>query len=407
MNLEITKINWIKTIFINLPDSNSTTTLILAKAWSVYETKEINGISHFLEHMFFKGGKKYKTPKEVSAAIDEIWWEFNAFTWEEYAWYYVKSAPDYTLKALDVLSDMLLNARFPEEEIEREKWVVIQEIKMYEDLPQKLVIDKFKEFYYWNNSWWRPILWPEENILKFNRDLLLEYKNSLYTKDNILIVIAWKIKDKKNIENFIEKNFSKLPNKKSRNRPPFPNYKPSKNEDFLKRNTQQTHLIIGIPGFNMFDEKRFAATVLATLLWGNMSSILFQELREKRWLCYYISMSHSANIDDGLFIIRAWLQKNKFEEWKKVINEILDEITNWKIEEEDFERAKGYLIWKLQMWLETSDQYADFFWEQILLKWNFLSLDEMIKKIQQVTISDIRQVAKNLKKENRYSYWIE
>jgi predicted Zn-dependent peptidase len=407
MKIEIKDINWIKTIFAELPESNSTTIQVLVKAWSVYETKEINWISHFLEHMFFKGWIKYKTPKDVAATIDEIWGEFNAFTGEEYAWYYVKSAPDYIERALDVLADMLVNAQFPQEELEREKWVVIQEIKMYEDLPQKLVIDKFKLFYYWDNSYWRPVLWPEENILKFTRDDLFNYKESLYTKDNSIIIISWAIPNKKQIEDSIANLFKNLPTKKTREKPNFPWIKPEKHEDFYKKWTQQNHIVIWIPWFNLFDERKYAAALLATILWGNMSSILFQEVREKRWLCYYIWASHYANPEDWLFLIRSGLQKDKFEEWKKLINEILDKISSWNIPEEEFIKAKWFLIGKTKMWIETSDQLADFVGEQYLLKWKIETLDQIVEKIKNTSFEEVKNIAKNLSSENRYVYWIE
>jgi len=407
MNFEIQNINWIKTIFAHLPETNSVTTLILAKAGAVYETKEINWISHFLEHMFFKWWIKYKTPKEVASTIDEIWWEFNAFTGEQYAGYYVKSASDFIEVGLDVLADMLVNAQFPEEELEREKWVVIQEIKMYEDLPQKLVIDKFKLFYYGDNSRWWPILWPEENIKKFTRSDLFDYKNKLYTKDNIIIIIALNIKDKNKIMQLVSQLFKNLPEKKQLEKPPYPWINAKTNEDFYKKWTSQTHVVIGIPGFSLFDEKRFAANVLATMLWGNMSSILFQEIREKRWLCYYIGAAHYSSPEDWIFLIRSWLEKNKFKEARKIINEILDSLVEGNIPEKDFEKAKNFLIWKTKIGIETSDQLADFVWEQYLLKWTITTLEEIVEKIKKVTIDDVKQIAKNLKKENRYTYWIE
>ncbi len=407
METKILDINWIKTILVNLPESQSTTTQILVKAWSVYETKEINGISHFLEHMFFKGWKKYKTPKEVASTIDEIWWEFNAFTGEEYAGYYVKSAPEYIDIALDVLSDMLVNAQFPEDELEREKWVVIQEIKMYEDLPQKLVIDKFKLFYYGDNSYWWPILGPEENIKKFTRQDLFNYKESLYTKDNSLIIISGKINNENKIKDLIANLFKDLPEKKTRQKPPFPGINATKHKDFFKKWTQQTHLVIGIPGFNMMDERKYSAAVLATILWGNMSSLLFQEVREKRGLCYYIVASHYAHPEDGIFLIRSGLQKDKFEEGKKVIHEILDQLVEWKIPEKDFEKAKNFLIGKTKIGLETSDQWADFVWEQYLLKGKIENINSIVEKIKKVSLEDVKEIAKILKKENRYSYWIE
>ncbi len=407
MNYEIYDINWLKVLLSNMPEANSVTTQILVKAWSIYETKDINWISHFLEHMFFKWWKKYRTPKEVSQTIDQIGWEFNAFTSEEYAWYWVKSAPEYLEISLDVLADMLVYAKFPKDEIEREKWVVIQEIKMYEDMPHRLIYDLFKEYYYGDNSYWWPILWPEQNILKFNQDLLFKYKEELYTKDNSLIVIAWSIKNKNKILDLISKLFKDLPEKKKREKPKFTNYKPSKKEEKYTKNTQQNHLLIGIPGYNIFDNKKYAASLLATLLGWYMSSILFQEIREKRWLCYYIWMSHSSHSYDWLYYIRAWLQKDKFEEGKNAINEILDNISTWNIHEEEFNKAISHIKWKIKMWIETSDQMADFIWEQYLITWKIKSLNEIIKEYEKVNIKDLKEIATNLVNENRYIYWIE
>jgi predicted Zn-dependent peptidase len=157
----------------------------------------------------------------------------------------------------------------------------------------------------------------------------------------------------------------------------------------------------------MFDERRYPAAVLATILGWNMSSLLFQEVREKRWLCYYIWASHYVHPEDWIFLIRSWLQKEKFEEWKKVINEVLDQIASWQIDEKEFEKAKGYLIWKTKMWIETSDQLADFVGEQYLLKWEIATLDEIIEKIKKVNLEDVKEIADKLSTKNRYSYWIE
>ena len=143
--------------------------------------------------MFFKGGKKYTTPHDVAAYVDTFGGEFNAFTAEEYAGYYVKSAPEHTAKALDILADMMVQPSFPKEELEREKLVVIQELKMYEDRPDRLAYNKFKTFMYGDNSYGREIIGTEDNIRSFSQDDLFKHKHELYTKDNMLIVIAGKI----------------------------------------------------------------------------------------------------------------------------------------------------------------------------------------------------------------------
>ena len=153
MKYEVKQIAGINCIFAPLNDANSITVEILVKAGSIYENEQTNGISHFLEHMFFKWGKKYSDPHQVAQAVENFGGEFNAFTSGDHAGYYIKCAPDFVEKAVDVLSDMMVSARFPKEELEREKWVVLQEIQMYKDDPQSLVYDKWKH----GSSWWRCI----------------------------------------------------------------------------------------------------------------------------------------------------------------------------------------------------------------------------------------------------------
>ena len=150
--------------------------------------------------MFFKGGVKYKTPHHVAAYVDAFGGEFNAFTSEEYAGYYVKSAPEHTAKAIDILSDMMVNPAFPGDEMEREKLVVIQELKMYEDRPDRQAYDKFKHYFYGDNSYGREIVGTEDNIRSFSQDDLFGHKNNLYAKDNLVIIIAGKIEDQEMVE---------------------------------------------------------------------------------------------------------------------------------------------------------------------------------------------------------------
>ena len=408
METQVIKNNNLTIVLAPMQDANSTTIQILANAGSIYEERATNGISHFLEHMFFKGGLKYKTPKEVAATIDAIWGNFNAFTWDYVAWYYVKSAPEYFWIALDVLADMLVNAQFPQAEMEREKWVVIQEIMMYNDLPQKLVLDKFQRFYYGDNPYWWATLGSVENIKSFTREHLFEHKQSLYTKDNLIIIVAGKIQDQQKLVDQIGKLFKNLPEKKTKQKPPFPSQKPDKHEDFFQKWTEQVHLVIGGPGFKLDQPQKYPAGLLNVILGGNMSSRLFQQIREKRGLCYYIGSAHYASVDDGLLLIRAWLEKQRFEWGKEAIFEELEKIKKWDISEEEFQKAQGYIQGKTKMWIETSDQLADFVGEQYLLKWEIESLEQILSHYQKVNLEDIKKTAEQmLQKDKLYSYWIQ
>ena len=405
MNYEIKTINWIKVIFAPM-DTNSVTVQVWFNAGSIYETRDNNWISHFLEHMFFKWWKKYKTPKEVTEIIDSVWWEMNASTWREHTSYFIKVAPEYVNLAVDVLSDMLVNPNFDEEEIEKEKWVIIQELKMNIDNPHKLLIDKFLNFYYWDNSYGWPVIWTEENILSFKRDDFVNYKNSLYTKDNMVIVISWDIKNKSELEENIWKLFNNLPNKKTLNKPKFIWLSENKNW-FYKKWLEQNHIILAVPWVKIADDKKYTFALLSTILWWNMSSILFQELREKLWLCYYVWAYHYAFDDDGLFLIRAWLDKLNFEKWIWKINEILDSIVNKQLTEEQLEKAKWFYAGKTKMWIETSDELSDYIISQYLSTWKIIDLETTLDKLNRVSLSDIFSIVDSLAVDKRYLYYLD
>ena len=406
MKYEIKNIDWIDCIFVPM-DTTSVTIQIWVKAGSVYENKKENWISHFLEHMFFKWWKKYKTAKQVTETIDNIWWEFNAFTWRENTGYYVKVAPDYINLAIDLLSDMLVSPNFEPNEIEKEKWVIIQELKMNQDSPHKVLINKFLEFYYWDNPYGWPVIWTEENILSFQQKDFFDYKNALYTKDNIVIAIAWKLDNQNKIEELIKEKFTELPEKKTKQKVKFTWIQTDKKEWFFEKKVEQNHIIIWIPWVSVFDDKRYELSLLATILWWNMSSILFQEIREKLGLCYYIWASHYANDEDGLFMIQAGLDKKNFKKWIEKINEVLDEVVKWNITQEQLEKSKGYLLWKTKIWIETSNEMVDYVLSQYLSKKEIVNLEQFVERIKKISLDDIQNIAKLLKKENRYLYYLD
>ena len=407
MNYELKNIWWIDCIFAPMNEWNSITIDIGVKAWSTYEKKEEAWISHVLEHMFFKGWKKWKTPKEVATAMDKIGVFFNAWTWENTTNYFIKSAPQFAEYWLEVLADMLMDAQFADAEFQREKWVIIQELKMYEDNPISVVRNKWQTYFLWDNSYWRPIIWFEENIQNFTRDDLFNYKKLLYTKDNLIITIAWKILDQSWLEKNIEKLFKNLPEKCSRKKPEFKRDLPKDHKWFFKKDTEQNHIVISMKGLNLFDEKRYAASILCSMLWWNMSSRLFQDIREKLWICYYISAWHWCSNEYGLFTIRAWLDKTKFEFWVEKIYEVVDKFLDKWFTDEEFDNAKNCIKWNIQMWIESSDQMASYLWDQYISKKEIHSLDEVLAKYESLKKEDVIELFPMLKTENRYRFHIE
>lgn len=407
MNYTIEKIAWIDCLFAPMEEANSVTIEIMCKAGSIYEDKKNNGISHFLEHLFFKWGKKYPTPKAVAEAVDKFGGEFNAYTGDEYAGYYVKCAPKFTDKAIDVLADMMNNATFNTEELEREKWVVIQELKMYEDNPIAMAMQKRQWYYFGDNSFGRPIIGTEENIQSFNQEMLFKHKTDLYSKDNLIITIAGKIENKETIINQLEVEFKNIPETKRIQKSKYTETLPKEHKAFYEQKNEQAHLVISAPGFDGNDQKKYAANVLATILWGNMSSRLFQNIREKQGLCYYIKANHMVQEDTGVFLIRAGIDKKRFDFWVEKIYEEIQKIADWDITQEEFDNAIWYNEGQIQMGIESSDQMASFVGNQYLIYKKIETLENILQKYKKLTLADIKEIAKKLKKEQLYLFYIK
>lgn len=237
--------------------------------------------------------------------------------------------------------------------------------------------------------------------------MVVDYKNSLYTKDNLVITIAGKITDQSALEDQILSLFAPLPAKKTRQKPDFDRILPQQQSDFFSKETEQNHLIISAPGLNGLQKEKYAASLLCTILGGNMSSRLFQEIREKLGLCYYIGASHSQCKEYGLFLIRAGLDKEQFAFGIEKINEEIDRFLKEGFSDEEFENAKNYLIGGIQMGIESSDEMADFLAGQWLAYGEIKSLEQILASYQAVQKQDVEQLLPLLSSDKRYSYHIE
>ena len=407
MNYTLHNLNGLEVILAPMQESNTTTVEIFVKAWSVYETKKSNGLSHFLEHMFFKGGIKYPTPMSVAASVDAFGGEFNAYTSDEYAGYYVKSAPQHTYKALDILSDMIVDSQFPEAELEREKGVITQEIMMDNDNPWRNVRRRWAQRYKGDNSFWRSTLWPVENVQWFTRQDFFDHKEMLYTKDNLVIVIAGKIEDSKEILEKIWELFDELPTKNQAPKISYLAHEPASHSSFFDKGTEQNHVIISAPGYTMDDDRRYAAGIMTNILWSGMASRLFQRIREQRGLCYSIWATHDANIYSWDFLIKAGLDKTRRDGWIQAIYDELALISSGDITQAEYDRAQWNITWSIQMGIETSDSLARFIGMQYLLTWSIQTLDDKLAKYAAVTLADVNNIASGLHKDKLWTYWIQ
>ncbi len=381
----------LRVLTVPLESTAAVTVLVFAKAGSRYEEETERGISHFLEHMFFKGGKKYRNTREVSAAIDGVGGEFNAFTGKEYAGYYVKVAAAETELACDVLSDMLLNATFPPEEIEKERGVIMEEERMYQDTPMYRAGWDFEELLYGDAPLGWDTIGKEAVIRTVTQEDFRRHKEALYAPRNIVVAFAGKITHERATA-FAEKFFGALSGTQSRTFKPFTTY--GDKRVFLRtKNTEQAHLVLGAPGVSSLDENYFAQKLLTVILGGNMSSRMFLNIREAKGLCYYISTDADSYLDAGAVSTRAGVDQSRLSEAISAILAEYDACAKKGVTVEEIERAKAYFKGKITLSLEDSEECAHFYGKQQLLYPETRDLMAYFAEIDKVSVDQLNALA--------------
>ena len=374
--------------------TESVTVLIFAGAGSRYEERKERGISHFLEHMFFKGGNKYRNTKEVSMAIDGLGGDFNAFTGKEYAGYYVKIAAAHAELACDVLSDMLLHATFPQEEIEKERGVIMEEERMYQDTPMYRAGWDFEEVLFGDHPLGWDTIGTEDVIRSVSQNDFQAHKDRLYTPDNAVVTFAGKVTPEQ-AEALAGRYFGALSGKKSRAFPPHTTYGP--NRVFLRtKKTEQAHLVLGVPGVPADHDDHFACKLMAIALGGNMSSRMFLRIREARGLCYYISSETDHYLDAGSVSTRAGVDQSRVGEAITAIRTEYALCAKDGIAADELTRAKDYLKGKITLSLEDSEERAHFYGKQQLLYPKVRTVEEYFAEIDKVTLPQVNALAKQL-----------
>ncbi len=370
------------------------TVLVFAGAGSRYEVQGDRGISHFLEHMFFKGGKKYKSAAEVSIAIDSVGGDFNAFTGKEYAGYYVKVAAEHVEMACDVLSDMLQNATFPQEEIEKERGVIMEEYRMYQDTPMYQAGWDFETLLYGDQPLGWDTIGTEQVIRSVNQKDFLKHKDELYTPDNLVVTFAGKIDSKQSMQ-LAEKYFGTIGGKKGKKFAAVEAHQ-GKRVALTTKQTEQAHLVLGMEGVGALDDDHFAQKLLSIILGGSMSSRMFLNIREARGLCYYISTSTDNYLDTGILSTRAGVDQSRLHEAISAIKHEYFSAAAQGVTTEELRRAKDFLKGKVTLSLEDSEERAHFFGKQQLLYPEVRDIDEYFKKIEQVELKKINALATRL-----------
>jgi predicted Zn-dependent peptidase len=387
--------NGMRVLTVPLPQSETVTVLTLVNTGSDYELPNEAGISHFLEHMCFKGTVKRPTAHSILMELDNLGAETNAFTDHEITGYYAKGDAKHWKKFVDIIADVYLNSTFPADEIEKEKGVIIEEINMYEDMPQNVISERFEKFMYGESPVGLPILGNKESVRSFTRDNFVNYHTRQYNPQNTVIIVAGPVKNT-DVNKEVEKYFKNFTGTKVKKIKPvlFPKLKnPILN---INKNTDQVHAVIGFGGYMRGSPKSKKAKLLAGILGSGMSSRLFQLLREELGVCYYITAGQSIHSHSGRFLIASGLTKDSTS---LVITKIIEEckkIKNHKISEIELQKVKNYLTGMSKMGLESSDARAYFYGSQLLLDKEVKTINQKIKDINDVTTKDVVTVAKEL-----------
>ncbi len=387
--------NKLRLVTKELPHTQSVTVLILAGAGSRYETREMNGISHFLEHMFFKGAKKYKNAKEVSETIDGIGGDFNAFTGKEYVGYYVKVASRHMEIAFDLLADMLLHARFDPKEIDKERGVIMEEYNMYQDTPMYQVGWDFEKLVFGD----QPMGWDQVGTKSFIQSVTQEdfvkYKQALYTPENVVMSIAGNVSHDK-IFKLAEKLFGGMKGKKSFSYPALEKNVSKERVHLVHKKTEQAHVVVGYPAYPEEHPDHYAEKILATILGGNMSSRMFMAVREAKGLSYYIQTSTDDYMDIGILSTRAGVDVKRIDEAIVGIVDEYKKIRGEAVPAKELTKAKEYLKGKLALRLEDSEEFAHLIGKTELLHGKIRTPEEISKKIDEVSAADIARVSEAL-----------
>ncbi len=394
--------NGLTLITIDMPHLDSISSLVAVGAGSRYETKKINGISHFLEHMFFKGSIKYPTAEIIANLVDSIGAVNNAATSKEYTYYWIKSAAKHVELAAELLSSMIKDSLMQSEEIEKEKGVIIEELRMYRDNPGRYVWDLYEKLQFGDQPLGWDIGGDEKTILSVQRQDFMSYIDSLYSPKNMALVFVGKIP--KNIKEIAENYFSDLP---KRSQFKFLAYKSRtqthSNVDLFFKQTDQANLVLGVEGYDRYDKRRFAARLLGIILGEGMSSRLFLQVREKRGLAYSVAAGHETMIDTGTFTAFAGLKLEKVEEGLEVILAELQRTTMEPVTEDELKKSKEIIRGRIALRSESTNFLAEHFGVEFVTDHELESFEDYLKKIEQVTVQDIQAVAQELFVPSRYN----
>jgi predicted Zn-dependent peptidase len=368
--------------------------MVMVAAGSRYETKPTNGIAHFAEHMFFKGTENRPTARDISAEVDGIGGEFNAFTGKEYTGYYIKCAAEHRALALDVLADQLLRSKFDPEEVEREKGVIIEELNMYVDTPRDHVDSVYDHLLFGDQPLGWDIIGTKETIRAAGRQTFLDYLQQWYTPRRLVVGAAGAVD-----EGFVDEvaaQFGHLEDRESGAPAPVEGVQTAPRVKLDTRDSDQAHLRLGVRGIPTVHPDRYAMQVLGAVLGGGMSSRLFTEVRERNGLAYYVFAHHAAFHDTGTLFSQAGVDTDRIDLAVTTILKQFRAMASEPVGEAELRRVKNFLKGRLVLQLEDSRGLITFGLRREALENQLAEPSEILTGIEAVTAEDVQRLAREI-----------
>ncbi len=387
--------NGLRVLLIPMPEQVTATALILVETGSKYETKDKNGISHFLEHMCFKGTTNRPSQQVIAEELDSLGAEFNAFTGHEYTGYYAKVASPYLPKVLDLLTDIYSNSLFKQEDIDQEKGAIVGEIDMYEDMPMRKVHDLFMKLVYGDQPAGWEIAGPKKLVTKFTREDFLAYRKAQYVPNATTIVIAGKF-DVKKATTCIEKTLGAIKKSPKAGKLKVIDVQEKPKVHLEYKESDQTHIVLGVRTFPLTHPSYYPLAILSGILGGGMSSRLFQKVRTEMGLGYYVRASNDTWTDHGLFSTSAGVVNERAEEAVTAIINELKRLRDEPVKEEELAKTKDMLAGRLVLGLESSDELTEYYGFQEVLRKKLATPDEVIAKMRGVSAKDVQKIAQEI-----------
>ena len=387
--------NGMRIITIPMKENPTTTIYVLVETGSKYENKENSGISHFLEHVCFNGTSKRPSAFAITQELDGIGAQYNAFTDHEYTGYYAKSDYKNFDTILDVVSDLYLNPIFPEKEIEKEKGVIIEEINMYNDLPQRIVGEEFMKLLYGDTPAGRSIAGTKENIQKMKRTDFIDYRSKHYVASATTVIVAGKINEKEVIKK-ITTAFKDIGKWKKDEKEKVVEHQKTPQIVVHYKDTDQTHIVLGVRSFNTYNKYNPIIRVMDSVLSGGLSSRLFQKMRDEMGICYYVGSGNDTYTDHGFLSVAAGVDSKRVNEAIITIISEFNKLKTVLVKQDELNKVKQYLIGNLNLSLESSDSQAGFLGGQEVLRKDLKTPEDVIKEIKAVTADEIKFVAERI-----------